>query len=44
MGLILLLLPLAAIIAPFEFLFESAVLVFGPLVDVIGDWTAFFGA
>lgn len=42
MGMLLLLIPLAAVMAPFMLVFEGAGLILSPFADVFGMWVDYF--
>ncbi len=44
MGALLLLFPLAILMAPFTFIADTFTAFGGPIVEVFNDWIAFFGA
>lgn len=43
-AIFILLLPFMALIAPFEFIFETTPLFFEPFSEVIDEWMLYFGA
>ncbi len=43
MGVLLLLVPIAAVMAPFMLVFEGANLVFGPFIETVEMWAEYLG-